>query len=121
LVNSEEYDGALGLPSSRLARLKTLTGQPAHPAEGDVYYNVVMDRFFIYTERRWDDLLHPAPQELKKVKDLYRLKTLGLDAAMEAVELSHERGKDGKCKRGCPGCVVRDMFESLLVANRIME
>jgi len=107
---------------TRWERLKSLTGQPGSPVDGDMFYNQVMDEIFIYDQAEWVAMYNVASSVAEEsVKRKVRALADAVDVAMEAIEMSHDRGGDGKCRARCPGCAVRERIVSLATARRLME
>lgn len=52
----------------------------------------------------------------ERVEDLERL--VGL--ILEAIDLNHRRGKDGKCVKACWSCRVRETMDGIKTAKRLM-
>jgi hypothetical protein len=89
--------------------------------DGDIYYNPVVDAFFVYSDGDWIDMPGASPDELGVIKRRFADLSSSLNVVMEAIEMSHEKGEDGKCRPRCSGCAVKERVETLATARRLME
>jgi hypothetical protein len=115
----------------RFTRLLVMTEEPKNPVEGDVYYNPVLDGLFVFVGRSpdaewdhgWTQLgVDASPNGyLEEITEMHRRTRGALDALVEAIELSHDRGEDGECRAGCPGCEVASRADQVMVARRFLE
>jgi len=116
---------------SRFTRLSVMTKEPKNPKEGDVYFNPVLDGLFVFVGKSpdadWDhgwtqigvDI--PPTGYIDEITEMHRKVQKALDVLVESIDLSHDRGKDGKCRKGCSGCEVERRAEQIMVARRLME
>lgn len=119
------------MPEDRFKRLRSMTEEPKNPQEGDVYFNPILDHFFVYVEPSvgadWDHgwvqvgIDASANGNLDAIEEAHRSTRRALEVLIEAVALSHDKGRDGRCKKGCPGCEVEARATDVMVARRIME
>jgi len=116
---------------NRFPRLRTMTEEPKNPQEGDVFYNPVLDGLFVYLgpsddalwDHGWTQIGVDVPPDgyLDEIKEMHRQTRKALDVLMDAIGLSHDPGPGGKCRRGCPGCLVEQRVHEVMVARRFME
>lgn len=115
----------------RFKRLRTMTEEPSNPEEGEVYFNPVLDHFFVYVspspDAEWDHgwlqlgVDAPLKSALDEIEECHRKTRGALDVLMDALSLSHDHDQSGKCRKGCPGCEVERRVEEVMIARRLME